>query len=69
MSPIGELRTRLLGYCEHIPPAIVDGSWNEAIDFKQSVAAARKLLAKARASESELRAAISKLHNYWERKA
>lgn len=61
-----ELRTLLSGYCVHVPPKVANGSHNLAVEFKESVKTANKLLnRRARANEQELRSMINKLHTYW----
>ena len=59
-------KERLAGYMTHVPPSVNQGSYNLSVDFKASVAAARKVLAKRGATTGDLAAAIRSLHRYWE---
>lgn len=59
------LRKDLKEYCERVPPAINNGSYDLAVKFKADVKKCLKVLGKARPTESELRSSINLLHSYW----
>lgn len=61
-----DLRRDLLEYCDRVPPSVNNGSFNIAVQFEADVVAAKKLARKANATDAELRAAINKLHGYWQ---
>lgn len=55
----------LTGYCEHVPPSVNSGSYNNAVAFKADIVKCRKVISKRNVSNNELRSAINTLDRYW----
>lgn len=61
-----DLEATLKGYCEHVPPSVNNGSYNLALEFKDAVKKAKRLLSSNRTvAENELVSAINNLHRFW----
>jgi hypothetical protein len=60
-----ESRELLQGYLTHVPPAVRDGSYNLAVEFKKAVSAARRVHDKRNASQRDVVAAINNLDRFW----
>lgn len=60
-----ELRAQLVQGCQKVPPAFAHWNHQTAVAFKDCVKKCQKIVAKPRASEGELQAAVNDLAGFW----